>query len=90
MLSLVVRERRGGQFVSLREACISSLSLLRSLKPFANFGVVVVVLKPILAIRPIGLGQVKADRYPFIMSFVSKSELSYQNNLKLPTHSVSD
>ena len=53
---MVVRERRGGQFVSLREACISSLSLLRSLKHFENFGVVVVVLKPILVISPIGLG----------------------------------
>ena len=36
--------------------CISSLSLLQSLKPFENFGVVVVVLKPILVISPIGLG----------------------------------
>ena len=49
---MVVRERRGGQFETLREACISSLSLLRSLKFFENFGVVVVVLKPILVISP--------------------------------------
>ena len=42
----------GGQFLSLREAYISSLSLLRSLEPLEKFlgGWVVVVLKPILVI----------------------------------------
>ena len=40
----MVREGRGrgwggGRFLSLREAYISSLSLLRSLEPFEKFGV---------------------------------------------------
>ena len=51
---MVVREIMGGQFLSLREAYISSLSLLRSLEPLEKFlgGWVVVVLKPILVISP--------------------------------------
>ena len=45
----------GGQFLSLREAYISNLSLLRSLEPLEKFlggGGWVVVLKGILVISP--------------------------------------
>ena len=39
---LRVSVREGGQFLSLREAYIPNLSLLRSLEPFKKFVVVVV------------------------------------------------